>query len=76
MIQRFLTGVVFLALGGGACFGQVDGMQLVTPSAGWVVSGGRLLRTDNGGGDWSDITPPGITGQGIEGAFFLDAMRG
>lgn len=43
-----------------AAFGYFEGAQLsfVTPSQGWLLSGGhRLLSTDDGGATWTPIAP-------------------
>ncbi|MBV9762508.1 MAG: DUF1906 domain-containing protein [Acidobacteriaceae bacterium] len=51
----------------------VDDAQLISPSHGWVLSGGRLLSTATNGAQWADITPPSLTpATSIDGVFFLD----
>jgi hypothetical protein len=36
----------------------VDALDLLTPDEGWVLAGGRLFWTHDGGQTWLDITPP------------------
>jgi len=34
---------------------DIQAMQLLSPQAGWVLRGGRLLLTGDGGGSWRDL---------------------
>jgi photosystem II stability/assembly factor-like uncharacterized protein len=43
-------------------------MGLLTPSDGWVLARGALLRTADGGRHWTDISP---ATHGVNAAFFL-----
>lgn len=48
-------------------------MQLLTPDLGWVLRGGQLLWTADGGLSWQDISPGGGI---VLGVHFLDADHG
>ncbi|MGH9917166.1 MAG: WD40/YVTN/BNR-like repeat-containing protein, partial [Pyrinomonadaceae bacterium] len=56
---------------------NIDSMQLVTANTGWALTAeGQLLLTNNGGGEWKNITPGGIFGARVHGAFFSDESNG
>lgn len=48
-------------------------MDLLTPSDGWVLARGALLRTADGGQHWTNISP---TGQAVGAAIFLTPSIG
>lgn len=51
-------------------------MDLLSPQAGWVLHGERLLWTEDGGASWQDRTPEGLATDHILGVDFLDASQG
>jgi hypothetical protein len=56
----------------------VTSMGLLAPRAGWAMLGGRLVSTNDNGGTWVDITPPGLTATMLDRdnvLSFLDARR-
>ena len=55
---------------------QVRSMKLISPGTGWVLTKEKLLWTNSGGKEWSDITPPGPASQTLDAVFFLDVNRG
>jgi photosystem II stability/assembly factor-like uncharacterized protein len=54
----------------------VRDMHLMTASTGWALAGQDIFWTDTGGESWSKITPPLVSTQVIDGAYFLDADHG
>src|SRR5438874_10094992 len=50
--------------------------QLVASSTGWSLTSSELRWTQDNGGNWSTITPPGVSGATILTAFFLDVKSG
>ncbi len=44
--------------------------ELVGPAEGWALTSSGLAWTTNGGGSWSNITPPGIAASSILAASF------
>lgn len=56
-----------------ATFPLIQDMQLLNPTEGWVLQDGRLLKTDDNGAHWTDITPPGAA---VRAAFFLNPDEG
>jgi photosystem II stability/assembly factor-like uncharacterized protein len=62
-----------------ASAGIVD-LHLISPGVGWIVDGqGRLFLTKDNGAVWTDITPHGLSLNGVAGAcqiFFLDSTHG
>ena len=55
---------------------QVQSMHLLAANTGWVAGERHLLRTDDNGQHWTDITPPVVGSGTIDAAFFLDARNG
>jgi photosystem II stability/assembly factor-like uncharacterized protein len=48
-------------------------LQMFTESAGWGITESALLRTEDGGQTWFDLTPAGLTSLGYAAQpFFLD----
>jgi hypothetical protein len=76
------AGVLLVSARGGGTTVQETGtgspniraMQLVTTSAGWVLTDARLVWTD--GVQSNDITPSGLEASAIRSVVFQDAMRG
>jgi len=62
---------------------SVGSMGRLSLSQGWVQAGGRLLWTEDAGGTWLDITPPGLPAclgaagcpSSVDQPFFLDAAH-
>jgi photosystem II stability/assembly factor-like uncharacterized protein len=50
--------------------------QLLTKRAGWVLRGGRLLSTMDGGSSWQDISPSTGSHAEILGVKFIDSLQG
>jgi photosystem II stability/assembly factor-like uncharacterized protein len=44
---------------------------MVSPTTGWSLSGGGIIRTTDGGAQWTDVTPPSTAGP----VYFLDATH-
>jgi hypothetical protein len=55
---------------------QIDGMELITASDGWVWKGSQVLWTHTGGESWENITPFDLPGEAIMAVEFLDPMHG
>ena len=55
---------------------QFVSFQMLTEQDGWALTDRAVLRTDDGGAAWHDVTPPGgpALGYGV-GSAFLDAAR-
>jgi len=51
-------------------------MGLLSPGQGWVLLAERLLRTEDGGARWQDITPARGAGIRLLAGAFLDAIHG
>jgi len=48
----------------------------LTRDSGWLLTSAGLLRTDDAGATWRDITPGGLPPAAVEAAHFLDLKRG
>lgn len=48
--------------------------QVLTPTAGWVRTGTRLLTTTDSGGNWTDVTPSGSISS-LATVFFLNSSQ-
>ncbi len=75
----------FVACGDGDSLSDADGavaggvvrsMQIISETDGWVLTDERLLLSVDGGQNWNDVTPPGISPADIRGATFIDATNG
>lgn len=53
---------------------QPGNFQLLSATTGWVLSGGQLFRSPDGGQTWSMITPP--EAQSVWTAYFLNELEG
>ncbi|MBI3174482.1 MAG: hypothetical protein HYZ25_12220 [Chloroflexi bacterium] len=55
---------------------QFNTLHMLTELDGWALSDKAILRTNDGGSTWYDVTPPGVypLGYGVS-ADFLDASR-
>jgi photosystem II stability/assembly factor-like uncharacterized protein len=51
-------------------------MQVLSQDHGWILQGERLLVTQDGGGNWQDITPPNPQDEPMLGAQMLDLQQG
>ena len=51
----------------------LTGIEMVSPSDGWGVSGPFVLRTRDGGQTWREVTPPGVSSATEAYGAFLDA---
>lgn len=56
--------------------GELVSLRMVTESAGWALTGTAVLRTNDGGETWADVTPESGTGTTVGAASFPDADRG
>lgn len=54
----------------------IETFGLVSASAGWLLLDQRLYRTDDGGGTWTEITPPDLGQAAIRAAAFPDPEHG
>lgn len=50
----------------------VSSMEQLSPGVGWAIASGHLVWTNDGGGAWTDLTPPGLANGTIHNVFFLD----
>lgn len=55
---------------------QVRDAQLVSSTAGWVLTATGLVRTDDAGVSWRSILPPSVAPKSVVSVFFLDPLRG
>jgi photosystem II stability/assembly factor-like uncharacterized protein len=56
---------------------QLMSMRFITEADGWGVTSQYILRTDDGGTTWFDVTPAGVTDFGYGPvSYFLDAEHG
>ncbi len=55
---------------------EVTSMHRLSDSFGWAAGAKHLLRTDDAGQRWADITPSGLGERSIGNVFFLDARQG
>jgi len=53
----------------------ISAMKLVAPGSGWVIVQGRLLWTNDDGGVWTDVTPPGPPTQSFGVIYSFDATH-
>src|SRR5258707_1043881 len=51
----------------------IRGLRMFDAFNGWALGDGYLLRTNDGGVTWYNVTMPGVTG--IGGSFFQNSMR-
>ncbi len=51
-------------------------MRLLAPDVGWVLRGDALYWTNDGGRQWTDITPPTPTPMEIAGVYFRNTSEG
>jgi photosystem II stability/assembly factor-like uncharacterized protein len=49
---------------------------LLRPGTGWALAGQHLLWTSDNGATWRDLAPVDLSRNSIDGAFFLDPLRG
>jgi len=56
--------------------GELLSLYMVSETAGWALTGTAVLRTNDGGETWTDVTPESAAGATIDAASFLDAHRG
>src|SRR5439155_17283403 len=81
-VALLLSGAAAAATPGVAAIapsGDLGGFQLVAPGgggAGWALLGQQLFWTDDGGGQWRDITPPALGVASIRAASFSDPRHG
>lgn len=55
----------------------IDAMHFSSPNDGWVLGGGHLMMTRDGGGHWRDITPGSRQPPAeLRTAYFLDPSHG
>lgn len=55
---------------------QLESIHFVSPNVGYTSGGGRILRTDNGGATWSDVSPKQLQFSELWGCFFVSADTG
>jgi hypothetical protein len=51
-------------------------LGLLPGGTGWALAGDRLLRSENAGATWHDITPAAADGMTLRGATFVDPAHG
>jgi photosystem II stability/assembly factor-like uncharacterized protein len=56
--------------------GQIRGMQQVSGDRGWVIKGGQLFWTEDGGFTWKDISPVDSQSMNLLTADFLNETHG
>lgn len=54
---------------------QVQAFGVLASGAGWVLRGGRLWQTEDGGASWSDLTPRAAEAGQVLGVQFLNAKN-
>jgi len=54
----------------------IDAMKRLSPTEGWVLAGGDLLWSHNGGEAWEDITPPEADDKVVLATEFVDPLHG
>jgi photosystem II stability/assembly factor-like uncharacterized protein len=55
----------------------IDALYMLGTQNGWMITTTSVLRTEDGGATWHDVTPSGVSTLGYEtGASFLDSNRG
>ncbi len=53
---------------------QIVDIHMLDENNGWAVGESTVMRTDDSGTSWQDVTPPGVTTVGYSaGYFFMDA---
>lgn len=62
--------------GGGAASFAFTFLDMKDETNGWGLTETQVLRTEDGGSGWVDVTPGGLTSGFLPGAFFLDADQG
>lgn len=55
---------------------HIRNFNLFGDSAGWVLTDAALLRTDDDGRTWRDVTPASVTARAIGGVVFTDRNHG
>lgn len=55
---------------------EIRAMELLSPQVGWALRGQQLIRTEDGGASWQDLTPVGFAADNVLGVDFLDADLG
>ncbi len=68
-----LIGALMLGLPTSAWAGS---MKLLAPGVGWTATSHGLFWTEDEGGHWKEITPPGGKNGAIADVFFLDTRSG
>lgn len=55
----------------------ISNLDMLDPQNGWMITDASILRTEDGGSTWHNVTPPGAHAFGSgTGASFLDSNRG
>ena len=55
----------------------ISSLHMLDAQNGWMITDATILRTQDGGSTWHDVTPPGAHALGFgTGASFLDSSRG
>jgi photosystem II stability/assembly factor-like uncharacterized protein len=56
---------------------QINDLQMLDASNGWAIGNGTIMRTDDGGTSWLDVSPSGFSSSDvIDGRYFSDASNG
>lgn len=55
---------------------EVESIQAVSSDVAWSLVNGKLLKTEDGGRNWTDKTPPEAAAGPVVTSFFLDARQG
>lgn len=55
--------------------GAIQRFKMTDETHGWAISEIGILRTDNGGAGWFNVTPPGLPPSNALGGYFADATH-
>ena len=44
---------------------QINDLQMLDASTGWAIGNGTIMRTDDGGTTWLDVSPSGLSSSDV-----------